>query len=140
MITSRMLTNRHMCVLINYTISESLVETQKFRNELSRIMYENTQKKRNKIKGPSITCNYIWHIDVSKSLYWLDTHSVKVWLRYVQPNANAAHFCDIFFSHKVMAYLPRKTVSKIKNPSRRRSNKIVYLIQLLVNISVLYIS
>ena len=54
-------------------------------------------KKRNKIKGPFITCSYIWHINTSKCVHWLDTHSVKVWWRYVLPNRNAVHFCDIIF-------------------------------------------
>ena len=57
-----------MCILIKYTISESLVEIQKLRHEWSRIMYENT-KKRNKIKWRSITCSHIWHINISKYVY-----------------------------------------------------------------------
>ena len=53
-------------------------------------------KKRNKIKDRSIICSYIWYVNKSKYAYWLDTHSVKVWWRYVLPNTNAVHFCDIF--------------------------------------------
>ena len=53
-------------------------------------------KKRNKIKRHSITCSHIWHVDMSVCVYWVDTYSVKFWRQYVQPNANAAHFCDIF--------------------------------------------
>ena len=39
-------------------------------------------KKRNKIKGLSITCSYIWHTNTSKCVYWLDIHSDNVWLRH----------------------------------------------------------
>ena len=35
-------------------------------------------KKRNKIKWRSVTCSHIWHVDISKYVYLLDTHSVKV--------------------------------------------------------------
>ena len=94
----RKLTCRYIstCVLIRYTISESLVEIQQYKHECSIIMYENALK-RYKIKWHSITCSHIWHVDISKCVYWLDNHSVKVWWRYVLPNANAAHFCDIIF-------------------------------------------
>ena len=44
----------------------------------------------------SITRSYMLYINTLKCEYWLDTHSVKVWRRYVLPNTNAAHFCDIF--------------------------------------------
>ena len=53
-------------------------------------------KIRNKIKGLSIICSHIWHIDDLKCVYWLDIHSVKAWWRYVPPNTNAVPFCDIF--------------------------------------------
>ena len=56
-------------------------------------------KKCNKNKGLAIICSNIWHIDTSKFAYWLnwlDAHSVKVWWRYVFPNTNAVHFCEIF--------------------------------------------
>ena len=36
-------------------------------------------KEPNKIKLRFITCSYILHVDVSKCVYCLDTHSVKVW-------------------------------------------------------------
>ena len=53
-------------------------------------------KECNKIKEPSINCSYIWHIDTLKYVYWLDTHSVKVWCSYVLSNTNPIHFCNIF--------------------------------------------
>ena len=67
--------------------------------------YKIYPKKRNKIKGSSITCRHIWLVDIPKCVYWLDTHSIKVWWRYMLPNANAVHFCDIIFGH--MAVLPK---------------------------------
>ena len=69
-------------------------------------------KKRNKIKRHK-TCSYVWNVDISKCVYWLDTHSVKVWWGYVLPNANTAHFCDVFFRHR--AVLP----SCLENRSRK---------------------
>ena len=54
-------------------------------------------KKRNKIKERTITCSYIWYIYISNCVYWLDTHSEKVWWRDVLPNTNAVYLCDIFF-------------------------------------------
>ena len=63
--------------------------------------------KRKKILWRSITCSYIWYVDISKCVYWLDTYFVKVWWKYVLPNTNTVQFCDIIF---------RKMVSKIKNP------------------------
>ena len=59
---------------------------------------------------PSITCSYIWHMETSKCAYWLDTHSVKDWWRYVLPNANAVHFCDIF-SNIGQCFRPAQTKS-----------------------------
>ena len=49
----------YISALIRYTISEGLVEIQLFRHEWSSKMYENTQKKRNKIKRRFIACSYI---------------------------------------------------------------------------------
>ena len=49
-----------------------------------------------RIKGCSITCIHIWHIDMSKCVYRLDTHFVKVLWSYMLSNTNAIHFCDIF--------------------------------------------
>ena len=78
--------------------------------------------KRNKTKGHSITCSYIWHITNIK------IHSVKVLLKYVLPNTNAAHFCDIVFQTlRSVADIPRKTVLKIKNQARRESSRIICL-------------
>ena len=59
-------------------------------------------KKSNKIKGRSMTSRHIQHIDTSKYVHWLDTHTVKVWWSYVLPNSNAIHFCDIFIRHRTM--------------------------------------
>ena len=50
---------------------------------------------------------------------------VKVWWRYVLPNANAANFCYILFRHSV-GNLPRKTVSKIKNSAPLGSTRIIF--------------
>ena len=73
------------CTLIWHTICKSLMKIQYFGHEHSSIMYK-IPKKRIKIKGPSITCSYIWHVNISKYVNWLDTHSVNVWWRYVPPN------------------------------------------------------
>ena len=59
-------------------------------------------KKRNKIKGCSITYSHIWYVDISKCVYCLDTHSVNVWSSYVLPNTNAVLFYDIFFLHSAL--------------------------------------
>ena len=53
-------------------------------------MYENTLKLK-KNEGPSVTCSYIRHTNISKCLYGLDTYSVKIWWRYISI-ANAIHF------------------------------------------------
>ena len=116
-----------MCTLIRHTICKSLPKIQYFRHECSLKMCKmKIPNKRNKIKWLSIACSYIWHIDISKYVYWLDIQSVNVWWRCVLPNANAAHFCDIFFRHSV-GDLPRKTVSKINNPAPLGSTRIIYL-------------
>ena len=74
------------------------------------------QKKHNKIKEPSITCNYIWHIVTPKWAYWLDTHSVKVWWSYMLPNTNTVNFCDIIFRHRaIFSACPNKESRKSKN-------------------------
>ena len=80
-------------------------------------------KKCNKFKGRLITCSHIWLYDISKYVYWLHTHSAKNWLANVLPNANAAHFLDIWH-----CFHPgnKKTVLEIKNPSYRESNRIIY--------------
>ena len=84
-----------MCRLIGHIICDSLVKIQYFRHECSSIIYEKIPKK-NRIKGCSITCSHIWHIDVSECVYWLEAHSEKVWWRYGLPKANDVHFCSIF--------------------------------------------
>ena len=84
-------------VLISYTISECLVEIQTIQTWMVNNNVWKFPKKRNKIKWPSITCSHIWYVDILIYVNWLDIHSVKVWWKYVFPNANAAHFCDIIF-------------------------------------------
>ena len=65
-------------------------------------------------------------------------HSMKVWWRYMLPYANTALFCDMFFRLRaVLPTCPEKRYRKTKNPSRRGSTRIIYL--LLVNIPGLYI-
>ena len=59
-------------------------------------------KNRNTIKEHSIACSHIWHVNISKYVYQLDTHSEKVWWSYVLPNINATHFCDIIFGHRAV--------------------------------------
>ena len=66
----------------------------------SRQLCTKIPKKRNKIKKRSITGGHIWHIYISKCVYWSDIHSVKVWWRYVLPNKNTVHFCDLFLRHR----------------------------------------
>ena len=58
----------------------------------------------NKIRGRSITCSYIEHVNTSKCMYKLDTHSV--WWRYMLSNTHAGHLCDIFFSDIGQCYPP----------------------------------
>ena len=53
-------------------------------------------KNRNKIKQRSITCCHIWHIDISKYAYRLDTYFVKVWWNYVLPNTKQFFFVKLF--------------------------------------------
>ena len=67
-------------------------------------------KERNKIKGPSKTCRYIWYINTSKCVYWLDIHCVKVWWSYVLLNTNDVHFCDIILRHR-RCFRPAQTNS-----------------------------
>ena len=52
-------------------------------------------KKRNKIKGCSITCSHIWHVNIPKCVFQLDTKLVKVWWKHMPPNTNTVHFCNI---------------------------------------------
>ena len=85
-----------MCTVIRNTICESLVNILTLQTWMLVNVCRKIPKKRNKIKGPSITCSYIWDINISKYVYWLDTHSMKVWWRYVLPNTNAVHYWDIF--------------------------------------------
>ena len=54
-------------------------------------------KKCNKIKEPSITYSYIWHINISKFVYWLDIHSVKVWWSYMCCQTQMPLIFVIFF-------------------------------------------
>ena len=42
-------------------------------------------KNETKSKGYSTACSYIWHVNTSKSVYWLDIHSVKMLLNFVIP-------------------------------------------------------
>ena len=75
----------------------------------------------------SITNSHIWHVDTSKCVNWLDTHSMKVRWWYVQLNANAAHFCDTFFIHRaVLSTCPKKTILKIINPATLGTIRIIY--------------
>ena len=104
-VTSDMSTYQHMCNDYIHTFCKSLVEIKHFRYEWPSIIYENTQK-HNKIKEHSITCSYIWHINISKCVYWLDTHSAKVWCYY---------FCDIILRHRAMfSTCPYKEPQKSK--------------------------
>ena len=69
-------------------------------------------KKRIKIEGCFITCDYIWHFYTLKYLYWSDAYSVKVWWRYVLPNSNAIHFCDFIFRHRTVLTCQRNLFIK----------------------------
>ena len=89
------------------------------------IMYENTLK-HNKIKRRSITCSHIWLINTSKCMYCLDTHSVKVWSRYVLPKTNAVPLCDIIFKQGNIFDLPKQSVTKIKNLATLWKTKTIY--------------
>ena len=104
-----------------------MVEKQQFRHEWPIIMYENTQRFKN--KGHSITCSHIWHVDISTCVYWLATYFVKVWWRCVLPNANnAVHFCDIFFRHMaVLPTCPTKRSRKLEIRLIKNQLKFVYI-------------
>ena len=81
---------------IKHTICESLV---KYNNSDIWMVVNYVwkyPKKRNKIKGRSVIWNHIWHIYISKCVYWLDTYFVNVWWSYALPNTNAVHFYVIF--------------------------------------------
>ena len=60
-----------MCTLVRKTICESLdIYTSDMK----------IPKKRNKIKGPFLTCSYIWHFGISEcDTYLFNTYSVKFW-------------------------------------------------------------
>ena len=75
-------------------------------------------KERNKIKRYSINYIHIWHVDISKCLYWLDICSMKVWWRYV---FKCRSFCDVFQSSR------KKIVLEIKNMSSWGSTRLIYL-------------
>ena len=83
-------------------------------------------KKFNKIKGHSITWSHNWHFDILMCVYWLDINSEKVWWRYVIPNTNAVHFCDIFSYLGTVADLLKNLENKKKNPVTLGSIRIVY--------------
>ena len=80
-------------------------------------------KKRNKVKGPAIICNYIWHTDTLNMC--ID------WRSYVLPNTNAVDICDIFsdigqfFRPDI---LTKKRISKIKKVGHIRNffDKLLY--------------
>ena len=55
-----------------------------------------------KSTNASLFCSYIWHIDISKCVFWLYTKSMKVWWRYKLPNSNNVHYCDIFSRHRAV--------------------------------------
>ena len=58
---------------------------------------------------------YLAYNNTSKSAYWLDTHFVNVWWRYVLPSTNAIHFRDIFFRHRtIFSTCPNKESRKSK--------------------------
>ena len=78
-------------------------------------------KKRNKIKGRSITCGHIWHVNTSKCVYWLDTHYVNVWWSYMLPNTNAIHFYDIFSDLGECFWL-----AQIKSHENQKSGHIIW--------------
>ena len=61
------------------------------------------------------TCSHIWHVIISKYVYWLDTQSVKVWWSYVLPNTNAVNFCDIFRHKSVFS-------TRVTHLDRQNSN------------------
>ena len=104
-----------MNILIRQTICKCLVDIHDFRHEYSSIECKICNIKHNKIKGNSIICFYIWHIDILKCVYWLDIHFAKIWWRYVLPNANTSHFCDVFFRHRaVLLTCPEKRPQKSK--------------------------
>ena len=56
----------------------------------------------------------------------LDTHSVKIWLRYVLQNTNAYHFCDIIFRHRAMfSTCPNKEIQKSSDQKPKLFSKII---------------
>ena len=69
-------------------VCESFVKIQYLRHECLLIVYLKSQKRNIII----ITCSHIWYLNKPKCVHWLDTHSVKVWWRYMLPNTNIVHF------------------------------------------------
>ena len=51
---------------------------------------------KNRTKSMDTTCRFIWHVNRSECVQWLETDFMKVWLRYMLSNTNAAIFCVIF--------------------------------------------
>ena len=102
-----------ICTLNRHNICESLVKIQHFKPKWLSIMFDNTKKKHTKIKRLPIICSYIWNNSTLKFAYWFNTYSVEVWWRYVLPNTNTVHFCDISFRHR--AVLPTCPKNNIQN-------------------------
>ena len=124
---------KKMCTLIRHTNRESLMKIHWFRHEWSSINYENTQK------NTFHNLQLHQHINTSKSVYLLDTYSVKVWWSYVLPNTNAVYFCDIFFRHRAkFSTCPNKESRKSK--IQQLWNNLRQYTVLLVYISGLYIN
>ena len=72
-----------MCTLIKHSICESMVKILTLQTRMLVDYVWKFPKKRRKIKGPFITCGYIWDIYISKYIYWLEIHSMNVWWIYV---------------------------------------------------------
>ena len=58
-------------------------------------------KKHNKIKKLAITSRFIWHINKSKYVYWLDTYSVKV---FGEDMCYQTQKCPLFLRYKSSYY------------------------------------
>ena len=76
---------------------------------LVNYVWKYPNKRRYKINGRS-TFSHIWHIDITQSVYRLDTDSVKVWSSYVLQNTKY-HLSYYFQTYGSVADLPEKSLS-----------------------------
>ena len=79
----------HTFIICNYILKNDILKLfsltcHKFYETVMKNYVSNieTSKEPNKTRESSVTCSHIWHVNISKCVYWLDIQSVKVWWRY----------------------------------------------------------